>query len=499
MIFRNTVAQTAAYVTGYVLSFVLAPIMLAQLGLELFGVWAVTGAIATYAGLADLGIARSMERFVAVFHAARDRRKLRECFTFGLIGATVASASAVLAAVFLAPVIDRALDDPLGREDMRAVLIATAIAFGSHTFRSVINSVPEGMQRMVPPAIATIVYAVVSFAVGVAALLISRDLVTYAWANAGAAVLGVAIAFVSLRGVWTDVALRRPSRALVKEILGFSIRSQAGVVADLVNQQTDKVLIALLIGVRAAGAYEIANRAVLAVRTVGMMGTAAILSAATTRIAVEGRGVISAFYAYYTSRATAVTMPVVVGTAVAAPALLVAWIGDVPEDSVAVFIALTLANAVNLTTGVSSNIMLAEGRPGVVSLYAGLAAGLNILLTVILAPLFELWGVIGATVIALVASSAIFTMHFHRNHGINWRVYAIAVGQPLLLSLAAAAPGIAWLLIQGAPNDRLSALPVCAGIGLVFTAIYWVGASRLAILPVRLTLSRLRPAPSVPV
>ena len=499
MIFRNTVAQTAAYVSGYLLSFVLAPIMLAQLGLELFGVWAVTGAIATYAGLADLGIARSMERFVAVFHAQSDRRKLQECFTFGLMGAAVATVSAILAAVLLAPLIDGALDDALGREDMRAVLIATAIAFGCHTFRSVVNSVPEGMQRMVPPAIATIVYAVISFAVGVVALLMSRDLVTYAWANAGAALAGVLIALVSLRWVWRDVAIRLPSRALVKEILGFSIRSQAGVVAELVNQQTDKILIALLIGVRAAGAYEIANRAVLAVRTVGMMGTAAILSAATTRIALEGRGVISGFYAYYTSRATAVTMPVVVGTAVAAPALLVVWIGDVPEESVAVFIALTIANAVNLTTGVSSNIMLAEGKPGLVSAYAGLAAALNILLTIVLAPLFDLWGVIGATVIALVASSAMLTVRFHRSHGISWRVYGLAVGQPLLLSLAAAAPGIVWLLAQGAPTGRLAALPVCAGIGLVFVAVYWVGASRLDILPPRLALSRLRPAPSVAV
>jgi O-antigen/teichoic acid export membrane protein len=323
--------------------------------------------------------------------------------------------------------------------------------------------------------------------------------VTYAWANAGAAVLGVVIALIAMRWVWRDMRLRLPSRALVKEILGYSIRSQAGVVADLVNQQTDKVLIALLIGVRAAGAYEIANRAVLAVRTIGMMGTAAILSAATTRITLEGRGVISGFYAYYTSRATAVTMPVVVGTAVAAPALLVAWIGDVPEESVVVFIALTLANAVNLTTGVSSNIMLAEGKPGLVSAYAALAATLNILLTVILAPLFDLWGVVGATVVALVASSTVLTVRFHRSHDIDWRVYALAVGQPFLLALTAAAPCIAWLLLQGAPDDRLSALPVCAGFGVVFGAIYWVAASRLDILPERLTLSRLRRAPSVPV
>ncbi|MDP9377046.1 MAG: hypothetical protein M3P40_05660 [Actinomycetota bacterium] len=64
MILRNSVAQSGAMVTGYIFSFVLASIMLARLGLTLFGVWAFTGAIATYAAVMDLGIRRTVERFV---------------------------------------------------------------------------------------------------------------------------------------------------------------------------------------------------------------------------------------------------------------------------------------------------------------------------------------------------------------------------------------------------------------------------------------------------
>jgi hypothetical protein len=66
MIFRNSLAVSAAMLSGYVFSFVLAPIMLARLGLAQFGVWAVTGAFATYAGLMDLGVTRALGRFVAL-------------------------------------------------------------------------------------------------------------------------------------------------------------------------------------------------------------------------------------------------------------------------------------------------------------------------------------------------------------------------------------------------------------------------------------------------
>ena len=60
MLFRNTLAQSASLVAGYLFSFLLAPIMISRLGLDAFGVWAVTGAFATYAGLLDLGIGRSL-------------------------------------------------------------------------------------------------------------------------------------------------------------------------------------------------------------------------------------------------------------------------------------------------------------------------------------------------------------------------------------------------------------------------------------------------------
>ena len=85
MVFRNTVAQTAAYVSGYVFGFIIAPVMLARLGLAQFGIWAVTGAFATDAGLVDLGVTKSVERFVAFYHARDDERSVAECLGLGLL------------------------------------------------------------------------------------------------------------------------------------------------------------------------------------------------------------------------------------------------------------------------------------------------------------------------------------------------------------------------------------------------------------------------------
>jgi O-antigen/teichoic acid export membrane protein len=79
VLFRNTLAQSSSLITAQFFSVILAPLMIGRFGLALFGVWAVTGALAKYASLLDFGITRSLSRFVALYHARGDRRGVQEC------------------------------------------------------------------------------------------------------------------------------------------------------------------------------------------------------------------------------------------------------------------------------------------------------------------------------------------------------------------------------------------------------------------------------------
>src|SRR6184192_1605007 len=81
----NTLAQTSSLLTGYVLSFVSAPIILAGLGLRAFGIWALTGALAQYAALLDLGLARAIARFVALHEEQDDRTSVGQTMAVGLL------------------------------------------------------------------------------------------------------------------------------------------------------------------------------------------------------------------------------------------------------------------------------------------------------------------------------------------------------------------------------------------------------------------------------
>ena len=73
----GAIAQILPLVANYGLNLLATPYVVGQLGLRDFGVWAMTGAIAQYAGLLDLGAARAANRYVALFHARGDAEKDR--------------------------------------------------------------------------------------------------------------------------------------------------------------------------------------------------------------------------------------------------------------------------------------------------------------------------------------------------------------------------------------------------------------------------------------
>jgi O-antigen/teichoic acid export membrane protein len=498
VIFRNSLAVTGALVAGYVFSFVLAPIMLARLGLAQFGVWAVTGAFATYAGLMDLGVTRALSRFVAFYDARGDRRAIEQLLGLGLIVVAVIGLIAAALAAAAAPLAAEGLGDVLSASDMRTVLLAVAAIFTFNATRSVMQSVPDGMQRMIPPMVAEVTGLSINFAFSVTALIASRHLVVYAVANAAAALVALVPNFVALRHVWRPVQPRIPSRDIVREVLGFSLKSQLSWIGELLNSQTDKIIIAVFIDVRAAGAFEIANRAVLAVKSLSIMSISAMVPAATQQITREGREVIPAFYRHYTTRSLGVAYGLVGFVVVGAPALLVAWLGDVPGDAIAIFVALTLANAVSLSTGVATSIALGEGKAGLIAKVSLLGVVLNLLFTVALTPIFGLWGVVAGTMISIVGWSAVFLVRFHRMHRVSVAAYFRAAGIPAAIAALSGVPIALYVLTAPVQNgDRLSAAVATAAFLTVYLALYWPVASRAGILPDRLRLrsfKRLHPS-----
>jgi O-antigen/teichoic acid export membrane protein len=493
MLFRNTLAQTTGLVIGFVFSFLLAPIMISRLGLDKFGVWAVTGAFAAYAGLFDLGIGRSLIRFTAIFDADRRLDRIRQCVGLGLIAVTLVGLLALGAVALAAPL----LSDKLGVLDtgeMRIVGMASVAMLSLNGYQDVLNSVGLGKRQMVPPNVAISIGAAINFTLSVAALIVSDSLVVYALANVVAGVLALVPTYFAMRRVWARPYLAMPSRGLVREMLGFSVKDQIGWVAELVNFQTDKIVIALAVDIRAAAIYEIASRVVMGVRAVAIMSVSAMVATAAARIVEEGREVIGSMFRRYTRLSCAVSFPLFVVASVTAPFLLVAWLGDAPGDSELLVPFLTLAFMFNVSTGAGATIATGAGEPGVVAVNNVLIAALNIAFTVALAPFFGIWGVVIGTFLALIVGSLRFTKRFLEMFQLPWSDFVGGVLPTAALSFALAIPSALLAIYFGTPDGRPAAI-VLLGIGsLLYLIPYWLLASRLEYLPEKLRFPRSRAA-----
>lgn len=496
MLFRNTLAQSSSILAGYVLSFLLAPIMISRLGLDAFGIWAVTGAFATYAGLLDLGIGRSLSRFIAEYDVSGDEHSIHQAVGLGVLAVGLVGLLAAAAAALTAPFVS----DQLGvidTDEMRIVMLASVGIFTFNGFSWALNAVGVGKRQMVPPNIGQTIAAFLSFAFSIAALAVSSSLVVYAVANAIAALVALVPIFLAMRYVSRAPYFAVPSRGVVREIVPFGVKVQVGALAYLVNLETDKVIIAFLIDVRTAATFEIASRVVIAVRGVALLTVSAMIPTAAARIAEEGRSVIREIFGPYTLRTCAIAFPLFIVVSATAPFLLVAWLGESPGDAGLLVPFLSMAYFININTAVGTQLAIGAGSPVIASGEQVLIAVLNVALTVGLAPLLGLWGVATGTFVAVVIGSVIFNVLFLRLFELSSRELWAATLPTGVVAVVLATPSVALAILVGTPSGRPAATFWLVVSGAIYVLPYWIVATRRRYLPKRLEFPFWRPPPDV--
>jgi O-antigen/teichoic acid export membrane protein len=236
------------------------------------------------------------------------------------------------------------------------------------------------------------------------------------------------------------IPLSGPNLERARAFLAYSIKNQLVRTTDLVNYQSDKVVIAFGVGPAAAGAYELANRVAVAVRQVGVYATSAVDVELTTLFARFGLDRVRERFERLTEVAVTFAFPPMFLTMATAPLLLDVWLSHAPPNAEAVLVALSAAYLLSVSTGVGYGVAVAAGDPGVVAKTSVGAALANIALTVGLAPLFGIWGVLAGTVVALSGGAIAQVVLVQRRFALPARSYLDAVLPALAVYSALAVP-----------------------------------------------------------
>jgi O-antigen/teichoic acid export membrane protein len=477
----NTIAQSSPLMIGYLASFLSAPIVLGGLGLRAFGIWALTGALAQYANLLDLGVGQVLVRFVALHDAEGSREAIGEVLAVGLCTITTIAVVLTGASWGAAGLLAHQLGG-ITTGQMRVLLLCSSTMLCCSMLVNVMTAYPIGLRRMVVPNIAKSGGALINFVFSVGAIAIKPQLVFYAEANAAASLATVLVVACVVVATRPSMPLRIPRIARVRDLLRFSVQNQVLALASLINFQSDKVVIALFVGPSAAGAYELSNRVAAAARQVGVYTASAMIPTLTAQRAKSSRDSLVAVYERLTRQSSALAFPFLVLTAAIAPLILRAWLGKAPPYSAIILIALSLAYIVNTTTGVGNALAYADGKPGISARAATATAIANIVLTVALAPVFGVWGVMSGTILALSGGALYQIVLVHRHFGMPLRQYRDATRPSFLMALFLAVPVILVATLTPDVNRWVQAA-LCIGLATTYLGGYSYGALRLGVLP----------------
>jgi O-antigen/teichoic acid export membrane protein len=230
------------------------------------------------------------------------------------------------------------------------------------------------------------------------------------------------------------LGLRRPRRldvALVRPLLAYAVQVQFSDLAQTVNFQFGKFVIAAFVGSHAVSVYEVANRAVVALRSVASSATEALLPRATRDFATSEN--LRATYRQLNAVAALGLVFLCFVPMAIAPLMMYAWVGEMGYVSRAVFVILAAGMAANLLALPAVVLSQASGRPQLQAMAAASSIVMNVALTFELVRAYRLRGAAAGTALALTLSAVILIYAVHRALGWSLRRTLGEIGSPLWL------------------------------------------------------------------
>ena len=473
-IIRSVMFGGLRYVLVAPIPFIMTPLILHRIGVSGYGTWAVFLAINALTSLADLGLVGTLSKFVAEYYARRDFVALARLLNSGLslflfLDIVIGAALWIATPLFVHSLFH---GSTVPSVDLVPLLRFFQIVIAANILNQLFASVTTGLQRLDLTHMMGAVNAIMCAVFSAVLLLRGGGLRGLVLGYSGSGILTIGLYLVLVRKLLPQVALNplRFDRSEARKMFGYSLRLYITQAAVAIHNQTEKVLLALLVGVSSAGLYDIASDVALKVRGAIGLILSPVLPAASELNALGDESRMKELY-YRTHKYLALFgVPAVFYVAGVSHRFVELWIGPHLTIIALPLSALLAVNFFNLASGPGFLIFAGSGnmRPGVES--ALLAIILNLILSLGLIYKFGFNGAVMGTAGALILATAYFIAVFHRRtkYPIT-RVLKESYLKPVLVS--ALLLGF-MVLIDVTKHLRWAGL---TGVGLAFGMLYASG------------------------
>ena len=477
-ILLNTVSSYGRDIVDTVAFLVLIPFIIRSLGKEAFGLWSLIWAFLAIFELADLGSAASVVKYVADARGRQDTDQLKKivCTLFWsyVVQGTVVMLGIGLSLLFFNRVFQIPPDQERAAHALLLILgVRSALYLPLGMFRGVL----VGFQKM---AIANVYKGMASLIyLGSVVLILTwaPDIKVLAVINAVTGLLPMMAMMVHCRFLISGFSLRLRyfERSLVVELSSFSLYFSLVQVAGMIATRSDAMVIKLFLPLDTVGIYSIGMRLSEKAHMFCSHLTRALTPVFAELYGAGEQANIRAAHYMGTKLTVAFATPLLVGLALLAEPLIVAWTGPDFLPAVPVCWWLVAAAMVGLVHGNTVNLLSMSGHHRRVALTVFGGQILNLVLSLILIHPLGIVGVSMATFIAAVPTYVVFIEVFAgKIQGRSlWHFYRSTVLPSVAPALAMAA---VFFVIRRYWNlTTLAEVAILEVLGIaVFSAVYWV-------------------------
>ncbi|MCE2871596.1 MAG: oligosaccharide flippase family protein [Oxalobacteraceae bacterium] len=416
MLLRNSLWHLSGVAIPALVALATVPVLISGLGLEGFGIITLITSVVGYFGILDFNLSAGTLKYLAQYHAQKDKQRFAETFWFGaLFYGLIGSIGALLLSLIAVPVLTHyfTISSSLVDETLWTLKIA-ALGFALSQWQNYLVSVPQALQRYDKSAQGEAVFGVLV------------NVVSAYVALSGGGISGVMAArvFISaLNILWLTWLLKQlqvivrpvwPRRDIRILLTHFSAYAYLSRLASMLHQHADKLIIGSLAGPIALSLYAVPNQ--LASRILGL--TYRLGSVVYPRVsalsATANNELLRQLYLDATRWITYLNFAVLGVIALVGEEFLRRWVGtEFVAEGYPILLLVTFALLLDSLTQIPSLINDGLGHPKITGRFA-LARGLIGVPMVYVGTLYA--GIKGAALAHLLASAlmaAIFLVYVH--------------------------------------------------------------------------------------
>ena len=474
----NTLSSYGRDIIDTITFLVLIPFIIKTLGTETFGLWSLIWSFLAFFELADMGFGASVVKYVADARGRQDieRQQAIICTLFWLyvvLGAIVMGAVA-LSLLFFNQVFEIPADQAASA---RAVLLIIGARSALYMPLGMFRGVLVGHQKMKVANGYKVIGGLVYFVSVLIVLSRIPDLRVLAGLNALLGVLPMFAMMVHVKVISPELSLKPKhfDRSLVRELSSFSLYFSLIQVAGLIATRVDAIVVKLFLPLQMVAIYSIG------IRLSGKADQFCYhLIKALTPVVAELHGAdeqqnIRAVWYRGSKLTIAFATPLLLGLALLAEPLIIAWIGPEFKTSVPVCQWLVAAVMIGVIHGNTENILSMGGHQKFLAFSILGCQVLNLGLSLFLIQLYGIIGVAMATFIAYVPVyvGLIQTKAGRVHERSHWDFYKSTVFPSIVPALLMAAFLVAAL--HYLPVTNLMEVAILEILGsIVFAASFWL-------------------------